>query len=302
MKLKQPFFSIIIPTYNRPEQLTICLQSLVCLDYPRSRFEVIVVDDGSSTPLENIVGPFCDKFQVILLKQRHAGPAAARNTGAARAKGEFFAFTDDDCIPAPDWLQALAARFATFPGHAIGGRTLNALPHNLYSTASQVIIEAVYAYYNTHPSPMRFFATNNLALPADRFHAIGGFDATFLTSEDRELCNRWMYHGYPLTYASEALVYHAHMLTFGTFWWQHFNYGRGAFHFHRTRARLHQEPMKLEPKSFYLNMLRYPFLHRQGRVAWLLTALVVMSQGASAAGFFWEKALQAIKKKEEKIS
>jgi GT2 family glycosyltransferase len=149
---------------------------------------------------------------------------------------------------------------------------------------------------------MRFFATNNLALPADRFHAIGGFDATFLTSEDRELCNRWMYHGYPLTYASEALVYHAHMLTFGTFWWQHFNYGRGAFHFHRTRARLHQEPMKLEPKSFYLNMLRYPFLHRQGRVAWLLTALVVMSQGASAAGFFWEKALQAIKKKEEKIS
>jgi hypothetical protein len=65
-----------------------------------------------------------------------------------RAKGQFLAFTDDDCRPAADWLQALAQRFATAPDHAVGGRTVNALTNNPYTTASQLIVDFVYAYYN----------------------------------------------------------------------------------------------------------------------------------------------------------
>jgi GT2 family glycosyltransferase len=94
-----------------------------------------------------------------------------------------------------------------------------------------------YAYYNADPSQARFFASNNLVFPADGFHALGGFDTTFRTSEDRDLCNHGLHHGYHMTYAPEVIVSHAHVLTLRTFWQQHFNYGRGAFRYHRARAR-----------------------------------------------------------------
>jgi GT2 family glycosyltransferase len=287
MKESPPVFSIIIPTYDRPAQLAACLQALARLDYHRDRFEVLVVDDGSQTPPETVVTSFRDRLDVTLLAQPHAGPAAARNCGAARAKGRFLAFTDDDCMPAPGWLQSLAARFASTPDQIIGGRTLNALSDNLYSTTSQTIIEVVYAYYNTDPNQASFFASNNLAVPADRFRAIGGFDETFMTSEDRELCDRWLHHSYRMTYAPEAVVYHAHALTLRTFWRQHFRYGRGAFRFHQTRARRGWGRFMPEPK-FHLTLLGYPFSQARGRRALRLAASLMLSQVASAAGLAWE--------------
>ena len=59
----QSFFSIIIPTYRRPERLAVCLQALACLDYPRNRFEIIVVDDGSPTPPATMVADFSELRQ-----------------------------------------------------------------------------------------------------------------------------------------------------------------------------------------------------------------------------------------------
>jgi glycosyltransferase involved in cell wall biosynthesis len=293
--MNQPIFSVIVPTYGRPRQLTTCLQALAHLHYPREQFEVIVVDDGSAMPLEAVVAAFRDQLDVTLLRQFHAGPAAARNTGAARAKGQFFAFTDDDCVPARDWLQTLQLRFATAPDQIVGGRTCNALPANPYSTASQIIIDMVYAYYNADPGRARFFASNNLALPASHFHAIGGFDATFTTSEDRELCDRWLHHGYGMTYAPEVIVYHAHALTLRTFWWQHFNYGRGAFRFHRLRARRGSGRFRQELK-FYTRMpslLGYSLSQERGRRILVLSALLLIWQGANTVGFLWEKLNQA---------
>jgi len=291
MGREKPLFSIVIPTYSRPKQLADCLQSIARLDYPRDRFEVIVVDDGSPMPPEDVVDSFRDGLDATLLTHPHAGPAAARNTGAARAKGEFLVFTDDDCTPAPDWLQALAARFARVPDHAIGGRTLNALPDNPYSTASHLLVAYLYSYYNADPDQARFFTSNNLALPADRCHAIGGFDTTFphAAGEDREFCDRWLYNGYRMIYAPEVVVYHAHALTWRTFWRQHFNYGRGAFGFRQARAQRDQGRIKVEPLSFYLNLLQYPFSQTQGRRAVLLAALLVVSQAANAAGFVWKQ-------------
>jgi glycosyltransferase involved in cell wall biosynthesis len=290
--MKQPTFSVIIPAYGRPRQLTNCLQALAHLHYPREQFEVIIVDDGSMLPLDEVIAAFYDQLDVTLLKQAHAGPAAARNTGAAHAKGQFFVFTDDDCLPALDWLQTLQLRLATTPNQIIGGQTRNALPANPYSTASQVIIDMVYAYYNADPGQARFFASNNLALPAIRFHAIGGFDATFTTSEDRELCDRWRHHGYGMTYAPEVIVYHAHALTLHTFWRQHFNYGRGAFHFHEAQTKYNRAPIKVEPLSFYFDLLRYPLAQASGWRALRLTALMAVTQTANAAGFFRERRLR----------
>ncbi|MGH8507178.1 MAG: glycosyltransferase [Gammaproteobacteria bacterium] len=294
IRQKLPFFSIIVPTYARARQLADCLRSIARLDYPRDGFELVVVDDGSKTPPEDTIAPFVDRINVTLHSQPHAGPATARNTGAARAKGDFLAFIDDDCAPARNWLRALAARFAVAADCAIGGQTLNALVNNCYSTASQLLVDYLYAYYNANPDRARFFTSNNLVLPADRFHRIGGFDNTFplAAAEDRELCDRWLRHGYNMTYAPEVLVYHSHTSSLREFWLQHFNYGRGAFSFHQVRSQRDGERITLEPLSFYSNLLRYPFTRRH-RNPLMLATLLVMSQGANTAGFFWEKMIKA---------
>jgi glycosyltransferase involved in cell wall biosynthesis len=287
-----PNFSIVIPTYNRPAQLAVCLQACARLDYPRDRFEVIVVDDGGTTPLDEIVTRFHGMLTLKLLRQENTGPAAARNRGASEARGEFLAFTDDDCSPAPKWLQALTAQFVASPDCAVGGQTLNALPHNLYSTASQLLIAYLFSYYNAIPHAARFFPSSNLAFPTKEFRAIGGFDVTYprAAAEDRELCDRWLHHGYRMIYAAEAMVYHAHDLTFRTFLRQHFHYGQGALYFRQVRARRGQDRVKVEPPAFYFNMLRYPFVTARGCNALIMMLLLVVTQVANAAGFFWERA------------
>jgi len=260
----RPFISIIIPTYERPERLVICLKSLMRLDYPRERFEVIVVDDGSRKPPETVVARFHERFDVMLFTQTHAGPATARNTGAAQATGEVLAFTDDDCEPAADWLQTLAQRFAATPN-------------------------CLYDYYNCVPHRARFFASNNLALPAERFRTIGGFDTNFpcAAGEDRELCDRWLHHGYGMVYAPEVVVRHSHFLRYQSFCRQHFNYGGAALYFHKVRAERGQRRLKLEPLRFYLNLLRYPFLHLQPGQSILIAMLLLLSQVGNAAGICW---------------
>ena len=146
MKQEHPFISIVIPTYNRPEQLAVCLRACSRLEYPHDRFEVIVVDDGGVMPLDEVINEFRGLLTLKLLQQQNAGPAAARNKGAAEARGEFLAFTDQDCAPASNWLEALAAQFVASPDCAVGGQTRNALMHNLYSTASQLLVSYLVAY------------------------------------------------------------------------------------------------------------------------------------------------------------
>jgi cellulose synthase/poly-beta-1,6-N-acetylglucosamine synthase-like glycosyltransferase len=285
---KLPYISIIIPTYRRPEPLAACFQSIACLDYPRDRFEVIVVDDGSPAPPETLVADVSEQFDVKLLTQAHAGPATARNTGAAQARGAILAFTDDDCKPAVDWLQKLAARFATVPACVVGGRTHNAIPGNLFSSTSQMLLDYLYAYYNTDPLNARFFASNNMAFSSDHFYEIGGFDTTFplAAGEDREICSRWRQHDYPMIYAPEVLVWHYHLLTCKNFLNQHFRYGRGAFYFRQACARSGCKGSRVEPLSFYLNLMHTPFKLTKGPRAPLLAALLFLTQCANAAGYF----------------
>lgn len=287
MMVERPFFSIVIPTYERPSQLSDCLASLARLDYPRERFEVVVVNDGGKQPLDALVGAFRHRLNLKLLGQSNAGPAAARNAGAAQAAGEYLAFTDDDCLPEPLWLRALADRYVETPDCLCGGRTLNALHDNLPSATSQTIIDVVYAHFNREHGEARFFASNNIAVPAARFRALGGFDVSFKTSEDREFCDRWLRHGLRMVYVPEAVVRHAHALTPRTLWRQHFGYGRGAFRFHRLRQKHGAGRFKPDPE-FYWKLLSQPFSQARGRRALTLAALMLWSQAANTAGFIYE--------------
>jgi glycosyltransferase involved in cell wall biosynthesis len=286
-----PTFSVIIPTHNRETQLASCLRALAAQEYPSDRFEVVVADDGSRRAPREVVAAAARNLNVTLLTEsKSQGPAAARNAAAAQAGGEFLAFTDDDCKPAADWLRSLAARFESLPTHLIGGRTFNALTGNIYSEASQALIDVIYAHFNPHPEEATFFATNNLAMRAAEFRAAGGFVSSFRFAEDREFCDRWLHYGRRMTYAPEVVMHHRHPLSLRTLWRQHFNYGRGAFLFHKVRACRGWGHLRTEP-TFYLELFRYPLASAGGTRGLLMAALMTEMQLANAAGFF----VQAIK-------
>jgi len=274
-----PACSVVVPTYERPAALRGCLESLAALDYPRERYEVVVVDDGGHAPLEAVVAPARERLRVELVAQPRGGPAAARNTGVARAGGELIAFTDDDCRPRADWLRRLADRFRAAPEEATGGRTVNALGHNPFSRAAQLVIDVGYRQNNEGPESRRWFTTNNLAVPAAGFRAVGGFDPSFRTAEDRDFCSRWTAHGLRMGYEPRAVVEHAHDLSLAGFARLHFDYGRGSFRYHRKQRRRGRS-VAVEP-SFYVT------LTREARRAGLLAPLLLWHV-AHTAGFGWE--------------
>jgi glycosyltransferase involved in cell wall biosynthesis len=280
-----PRFSIVVPTRNRPGPLAACMEAVARLRFPPASFETIVVDDGGDRPLDAALEPAVARARARVVRQPGAGPAAARNRGAAEARGEVLAFLDDDCAPDPGWLDALDRALAADPGAGAGGRTVNALPGNPYATASQALIDYLYAYYNQPGSPEPMFTTSNLALARARFLELGGFDQRFPRAggEDRELCLRWARAGGEIRYVPDAIVRHAHRLDLRGFLRQHFTYGRGAARFHRLRG---SAPVP-EPVSFYRELVLYPWRDgRRGRAR--MSALLALSQAANAAGYAWE--------------
>jgi GT2 family glycosyltransferase len=283
MSPSAPEFSVIIPTYNRLPALRRCLDALARLDYPRERFEVIVVDDGSTAPVADAV--LAPELDLTVRRFPNAGPARARNLGAECARGRYLAFTDDDCTPTPTWLRALENGATAFPDAALGGRTINALPDNLCSALSQLVVDVAYACYNSDPRHARFFASNNLAVPADRFRDVGGFDPGFRTAEDRDLCERWLQSGQRLVYVPDAVICHAHSLTLRGLWRQHFHYGRGAYRFHRRHP--HWRRFDLD-RRFYIALMSRPCAKAHPRRSALLMFLLAVQQMANAGGYFAE--------------
>lgn len=282
-----PFFSIIVPTYDRSDQLHACIQAIQQVDYPRDRFEIIIVDDGSSVPVRVSGDHFRNEVMITLLYQCNAGPASARNTGAQKARGDILAFTDDDCLPSLQWLSELARAFQDAPMSLIGGRTVNGLVKNLYSAASQIIADEAYAYFLSRNSDLRFFASNNMAVSAKLFHECGGFDASFRTSEDRDFCDRWIRHGYTLVYVPEAIVHHHHHLTLTGYCRQHFHYGRGANRFHRVRTQ--RGGCRLKPDlRFYASVCRRALFNPLSWKSVRMAGLMGLWQVANLAGFLWQ--------------
>lgn len=280
-----PRFSIVIPTRDRPHRLASCLEAVSRLAFPRDRFETIVVDDGGRQSIDSAAAEAAERAGARIVHQSPAGPGIARNRGATEAKGECLAFLDDDCAPVADWLEALDRARAAAPGAGVGGRTVNALCANPYSSASQALIDYLYSYYNSGSRPDPMFTTSNLALPRADFERLGGFDQRFARAggEDREICLRWVRSGGRLVYAPDAIVLHSHRLGPRSFLRQHFTYGRGAAHFHRLRG---SAPIP-EPAIFYRNLILFPWRRRlKGKAR--MSALLVLSQIANAAGYAWE--------------
>ena len=286
-----PFFSVVVPTFNRPDSLEQCLRAIAAQRLPRERFEVVVVDDGGARSPRPVVERFREHLDIWLHEQANAGPATARNAGAAAARGDYVVFTDDDCLPAPGWLSAMAEMVVDHPGCAVGGRVSNALGDGVYSSASQHLIEFLYEYYNLPETGGRFFITSNLAFPTAEFRAIGGFDVTFplAAAEDRDICDRWREAGLTMVYCDDAVVDHAHALRFHSYCRQHFNYGRGAYHLHRARTRRGEAQVRIEPPNFYSRLVTYPLSRTAPARAAALSTLLLVSQIVYVSGYVLER-------------
>lgn len=285
--MKPFFFTIIIPTKDRKNKLSSCLKSIEKLYYSRSRFEVIVVDDGSREPLRGMIHAFSKRINITLVQQKPSGPAMARNEGAAIAKGEILAFIDDDCRVERDWLIKMEAYFNRDNIDILGGRIINALSENIYSSVSQMLIDYLYGYFNEKPEKAAFLCSNNMALKADAFFLANGFDRGFkkAAAEDRDLSEKCRRLRMKMVYASDIVVYHENDMDFKGFLRQHFGYGQGAYQFHRKHARASLSRIPIEPFSFYFGIAIYAFRKNREYRPIATTMLLVVSQVMNFCGF-----------------
>lgn len=288
-------FSVVVPTYRRPDALKACLTAIRAQDLSGKMFEVVVVDDADDAATRELLAEFSGGPEIrYAAAPRRGGPAAARNLGAEVAIGEYLAFVDDDCVPHPGWLSAFDRAIAASEADGrvlYGGHVANRDPSNVYATASQNLIDFLYDWYNTDSQRARFFTTNNIAVSRESFRAFGGFDPSFprAAAEDRDFCDRWREARGRLQSVPTAVVHHTHRLSLATFVRQHLGYGRGAVYLHEARERRGAELPRLEPLGFYRNLIFWPFRRRFGSRAPILGTLAVVSQAAYAYGYYTER-------------
>jgi len=284
--------SVIIPGFGRAEALAACLRALAEQTLPRDRFEVIVCDDGSSLPLASALQPTLEALgdlRVSFIRQANSGPAAARNRAADGARGKYLAFTDDDCRPAPYWLERLLKEFAANPNVLIGGAMCAASTADAYARATQAIMTFVYAD-QAQRRGMLLFSTSNLALPAQAFRDLDGFSSRFRSAagEDYDLCARWYHEGGAMMYLPDASVVHDHALTFDGYLRQHFRYGRGLF---IMRKRVQERGGTMRPGripgGFHLRLIASP-IRARGPLGVGTAFLIALSQAATLSGVLAE--------------
>lgn len=195
--------SIIIAAYNAERTLAECLAAATSQSWAET--EVIVVDDGSTDGTAAIARSFPG---VIYIHQSNAGPAAARNRGAAAARGEWLAFTDSDCIPHSDWIEHLMT-WAQPGVDAIGGTYGIANPQSLLA---RIVHAEIRTRHIRQPREVDFLGSFNVMYRAQMFHALGGFDETFrqASGEDNDLAYRLVEIGSRLVFTNDAIVDHYH--------------------------------------------------------------------------------------------
>ena len=133
-----------------------------------------------------------------------------------------------------------------------------------------------------------YFSTANLAVPRKRFLQIGGFDERFaFAHEDREFCARWIAHGWDARPVHSALVQHSHHFTLASFCQQHFRYGKGAVDYYRIQGDTGPAVPLARRVRFYSALLRHPWDRLKATRAWRISALLALSQGCYAAGYYW---------------
>jgi GT2 family glycosyltransferase len=234
---------------------------------------------------------------IRIIRQPNAGPSAARNRGVAEACGELIALTDDDCLPAPAWLESLVTAHRQSPDALVGGITFNGLTDDVFATTSQMIIDLVYEHFNADEAAAYFLTSNNMLCSRGAYSDLGGFDTSFARAgaEDRDFCDRWRASGRPLRLVPAATIEHRHAQTLRQFLGLHYRYGRGAYRY-QTKRRERGSGTMAQDMNFHGTLVRRLPRHLQKhrglfRKVQIISAIVLW-QVANAAGFFHEAAVQ----------
>lgn len=189
--------SVVIPTYRRPKPLLKCLKALVLQKFDQRLFEIIVVSDGP----DELTGELLKTWPQVryFATPVKSGPAAARNYGWLNAKGRLIAFTDDDCIPSPDWLWAFYDHHLANTNAAFSGRTI-------------VPISEKPTDYERNVAGLQTadFITANCCCPKKILAMTGGFDEQFTMAwrEDSDLEFKLIEANIPIHKVPDAVVTH----------------------------------------------------------------------------------------------
>jgi cellulose synthase/poly-beta-1,6-N-acetylglucosamine synthase-like glycosyltransferase len=199
-----PMISVVIPAMNATATLLACLHALRHQATPAPRFEVIVVDDGSTDDTAAVAEAGGAHVERIA----HAGRAAARNHGAQTARASLLLFTDADCIPSSDWVSRLSAPFAD---PSIAGT------RGIYRTRQRALVarfvQLEYEDKYRLLRPMQdidFVDTYSAGYRREVFLQSGGFDPSLPFNEDQEFSFRLANRGHRLVFVPDAIVYHYH--------------------------------------------------------------------------------------------
>jgi GT2 family glycosyltransferase len=197
--------SVVVCTLNRPDALARCIRALLAADPPPA--EVVVVDQGSQ-PLEEAL-----RGQVEYVPTEDGGVSRARNRGAAAARHDLLAFTDDDCVPAPEWIGALAAAY----DEGVDGVTGRVLPlpgQGAGVAVSSRTSELRQTFGEPGQAPWEIGTGGNLSLRRRALDGVGGFDEALgpgtpgRAAEDVDLLYRVVAAGFAIRYEPGAVVYH----------------------------------------------------------------------------------------------
>lgn len=204
------FVSVVIPAYNCAAPLTHCLVSLFAQTYPVDRYEIIVVDDGSSDDTAAVARSLAHEWpgRLRVIRKANGGPASARNAGIAAtdSTGDVIAFLDADCVAEPSWLASLVERLATTGAAGAGGPLRNvAAP----GWVSRYLHAARFYRHRVRHGVVDYLVTANVAFRRDALLAVGGFSQRDgVWGEDADLSFRLTLAGYTLLLAQQGIVTH----------------------------------------------------------------------------------------------
>ncbi len=213
------YFSLIIPVYNRPDEIDELLESLVLSDYDKP-FEVVIVEDGSSIPCKNNLEKFVNKLDISYYFKENSGPGDSRNFGMKKAKGDYFLIFDSDCIIPKEYLSEVSKNLQNVYVDCFGGpdKALDS-----FSDIQKAINFAMTSFLTTGGirggseqidkfQPRSF----NMGLSKKAFEASGGF-GNIHPGEDPDLSIRLWNLGFETKLFSSAFVYHKRRIDWNKF-------------------------------------------------------------------------------------
>lgn len=224
-------YSIIIPVYNRPEEIAELLESLTKQTF--TDFEVILVEDGSTKRCDKEYERFSDQLKMSYHFKPNSGPGPSRNLGFEKAEGEFFVAFDSDCIIPSHYFEAVEQFIKHSPLDAWGGPDRG---HENFTPLQQAMGYTMSSFLTTGgirggKQRIDWFQPRSFNMGISRrvFEATGGFQFNRL-AEDIELSVRMKKSGFKVGLIPDAFVYHKRRATLNQFYKQVFNFGRGRIH------------------------------------------------------------------------